>query len=252
MIVMSKTNPSSRSQGFTLLELIIALTLLAMMSVALWAVFRISIRSWQSGTQSVDNNQRHRTILDMVKKQMASAYPLIAPVDLQAGGTLYPLFAGTESSLQCISLSSLRFRENPGLTMVSYDVVRGRRGNYSLVEREEQYLGLDSSRESMFDRPDQPVTVIFENLESFAFEYFDPGSNERPSQWLKAWNAKEAGRMPTAVSMTMVALDPNGGRFSRHMVIPVLTKPNDPRLNFINPFENRPSRFREDDPRAVK
>jgi len=247
-----KSRPVCDSRGFTLLEMIIALTLVAMMAVSLWGVFRISVRSWQNGTRSIDSNQRYRTVLDLVKKQLASVYGLTIQVDLQEGGIPYPLFAGTETSLQCVSLNSLRFQQNPGLVMVSYDVVRDRRGNYSLVEREERFWGLDPGRESFFVGQDQQSTVIFENLVSCMFEYFDPGSAERPPQWLRDWNARELGSLPAAVSLAMVALDARGERYTRHLVIPIPAKPSDPQLNFENPFENRPRRFRDDDPRNTK
>ncbi len=243
---------NSKCNGFTLLEMIIALTLVAMMAVSLWGVFRISVRSWQDGTGSIDSNQRYRTVLDLVKKQLASIYGLTSPPDLQTGGAVYPLFAGGETSLQCISLNSLRFQSNPGLAMVSYDVIRDERGGYALVEREERFLGLEPEQEAFFRSSEPQATVIFENLVSFMFEYFDPGTSERPAQWLREWNARELGRLPSAVSMTMIAMDPRGERYSRHLVIPVLAGPYNPNLQFVNPFENRPRRYRDDDPRATK
>jgi hypothetical protein len=224
--------------------MVIAVTLVAMLAVSIYGVFRISIQSWKRGTDSIDANQRHRTILDLVKKQMASTYGLIAPVDPQTGGAIYPLFAGTETTLQFISLTSLRFHENPGLTIVSYDVLPGERGNYALVEKEEQYMGFDPDRESFLMRTDARAIEIFDNLVSFMFEYFDPGDNQRPAEWLRAWNAKEMGRLPTAISMTMISHDAEGGRFSRHLVVPVMAKPYDPRLRFANPFEQRRRRIR--------
>jgi len=233
-----------RELGFTLLEMIIAVTLVAMLAVTIWGVFRVSIESWKRGTEYIDANQRHRTILDLVKKQMASTYGLIAPVDPQAGGASYPLFAGTDASLQFISLTSLRFYENPGLTMVSYDVLPDDRGNYALVEREEQYMGLDPDPETFFDRTEARAIEIFDNLVSLMFEYFDPGDSQRPPQWLREWNAKEIGRLPTAISMTMISLDKEGRRFSRHLVVPIMAKPYDPRLRFVNPFEQRRRRIR--------
>jgi len=243
-MISSRRSGTLRECGFTLLEMVIALTLVAMMAVSLWGLLRIGIRSWQRGTESVDSNQRHRTVLDLVKKQLASIYGLVVPADPQAGGGYYPVFAGTETSLQCISLNSLRFYQSPGLTMVSYDVVRDRRGDYSLVERERQYLGFDPARESLFDREPPEPTVIFDRLVSVMFEYYDPGSTDRPAEWLRAWDAREMGRLPAAISMTMVAIDVGGERFSRHMVIPVAAKPQDPRLRFANPFESVPARMR--------
>ena len=224
--------------GFTLLEMLIAVTIVAVMAVALWAVFRISVDSWAKGTQFIDTNQRQRSTLDLVKKQVASTFGAIAPIDLQAGGAIYPIFFGSETSVQFISLNSLRFQDSPGLTMVSYDLVRDPQGDQMLVEHEQQYLGLDPSRETIFDRRDDRATTLFDNLTEFTFEYFDPGTMDRPAQWVRTWDARDIGQMPVAVSMTMVVRDSKGGLLNRQVVIPIPAKPNDPRLAFNNPFNN--------------
>ena len=242
------------SSGFTLLELIIALTLVALMAVGLWGAFRISVRSWTRGTEFIDTNQRTRTILDLVKKQLASTYGLFAPSDSRPGSVLAPVFAGAETSMQFLSLNSLRFQDNPGLTMVSYDLANDRAGRFSLVEREARYLGLDPGRETSLDIRDEQVTTIFQDLESFSFEYFDPGVQDQPARWVREWNSRELLRLPGAVSLTMVARDSRGGLLSRHLVVPILAKPYDSRSTFVNPFENRPAprRLNEDDPRNIR
>jgi hypothetical protein len=206
------------------------------MAVGLWAVLRISINSWARGTEAVDANQRNRSILDLVRKQIGSTYGLMSSVDPQTGGNLYPLFAGAETSMQFISLSSLRFLENPGLTIVSYDFVQGPQGEYALVEKEARYLGLDPAQQEYFDRKDEHAIVIFDNLVSFRFEYFDSGDDRRPAQWVGSWNARELLRLPMAVSMSFVVKDPKAGSIARQMVIPILARPNDPRLNLGSPF----------------
>jgi prepilin-type N-terminal cleavage/methylation domain-containing protein len=236
---MTGTRMHSGEEGFTLLEIIIAVTLVAMMSVGLWAVLRISVTSWKRGTDAIDANQRNRSILDLVKKQMTSIYGVYPPFDPQSGVAPYPIFSGAETSMQFISLCSLRFQENPGLTMASYDVVRDGQGNYMLMEREARYLGLDLDRESVADRKENTAITVFDNLLSFNFEYFDPGTQELPAQWVREWSSRETGRLPTAISMTMIAKDTKSGTFSRHMVIPIPAKPFDPRQNFLNPFDPR-------------
>ncbi len=238
-----RTRPAD--MGFTLLETVIAVTLVAMMAVGLWSVFRISLASWKRGTESIDANQRHRSMVDLVKKQMASIYGVLAPLDPQTGGVIYPLFAGTESSVQFISLNSLRFYENAGLTSASYDVERDLAGAFNLVQREQQFLGTDPGRESFFDRNTLEPLPVFQDLTSFKFEYFDPGTADRPARWVSSWDAREARQMPAAISMTMVSQDANGETISRHLVVPILARPNDPRPNFVNPFDSRPRRFAE-------
>jgi general secretion pathway protein J len=246
---MSARRPVSdrKDRGFTLIETVIAVTLVAMMAVGLWSAFRVSLASWKRGTDSVDANQRHRSVVDLVKKQIASIYAVIAPIDLQTGGAVYPVFAGTDSSVQFVSLNSLRFYEHPGLTMVSYDVEQDRAGAYSLVEREAQYVGLEPGRESFFDREVAQPFVVFENLTSFTFEYFDPGDSDRPARWVTEWDAKEMTELPAAISMTMISQDAKGETISRHLVVPIMSQPYDPRLNFVNPFESRPRRLRRQD-----
>src|SRR4029434_8026841 len=102
----------SNERGFTLLKIVIAVTLVALMAVALWSVFRISLTSWSRGSEFIDAHQRQRSVLDLVNKQMASTFGTIAPIDLQTGGAIYPIFVGKSDSLQFVSLSSLRFMEN--------------------------------------------------------------------------------------------------------------------------------------------
>ena len=243
---------NSREEGFTLIEIIIAVTLVALMAVALWSVFRISVVSWARGTGFVDSSQRNRNILDMVQKQLSSIYGLIAPPDLQNGGVLHPIFAGAEDSVQFVSLSSLRFQENPGLTMVSYDVVHDQTGTLSLVEREDRYLGMDADRQSFLDNKEEQPTILFSNLASFKFEYFFRGSNDLPRQWVSDWSARDIGELPAAISMTMVFRDARGTSFSRQVVVPIQAKPYDPRLNFVNPFEPRAPRLSPYDPRTLQ
>ena len=232
----------SGENGFTLLEVLVSVTMIAMIAVVLWSVFRMSLTSWARGNAYIDANQRQRSVMDLVKKQMSSVYPAIAPVDLQLGGTVYPIFVGAPESVQFISLASLRFNLNPGLTAVSYELVREDQGGYSLVEREEQYLGIDPTQGGLLDSKDKTVIPLFENLVSFGFEYFDPGTNESPPEWVREWNSRLMGGLPGAISMSMVNRDAKGQTLSRHVVIPILAKPFDPRLGFTNPLQMRPQR----------
>ncbi len=211
-------------QGFTLLEVVVAVTLIAMMAVGLWAVMRLSLRSWSRGTDFIDTNQRHRSILDMTRKQLASAYNLIIPADLNTGTAPYPFFNGTENSFQFISLNSLQFQESPGLTLVTYEVSQeSQANNYSLLEKESRYLGqLPDSNSTAADR----TTPVLENLSSCMFEYFDPGDSQNPSQWVKEWNAQETGKLPSAVSITVGSRDANGNAMSRQMIVPLQAASN--------------------------
>jgi prepilin-type N-terminal cleavage/methylation domain-containing protein len=233
----------SAQAGFTLLEVLVSVTLVAVLAVGLWAVFRISIRSWSRGTEFMDANQRHRSILNLVRKQLASAYGLMAPLTPQVGtvpvqtgaivtGSL--IFSGTEDSLQFISLNSLQFQESPGLTLVSYEIMQNPGGNYALVEKEARYLG--DIPEDASSLNNSKALPIFENLSSCLFEYFDPGDAMNPSQWVREWDGPKLHRLPAAVSMTMTSRDPRGNTANRHLVVPIKAEPWNSAFGLINPF----------------
>jgi prepilin-type N-terminal cleavage/methylation domain-containing protein len=234
MMLTLREHSMSSEKGFTLLEMLIAVTLVAMMAVGLWAVFRISVQSWSRGTEFIDSNQRHRSILDMIGKQIASTYGVFVAPDPKTGGTPLLVFSGSERQIRFISLNSLQFQKSPGLTLVSYDVEQGLTGDYELVEREERYLGQNPDLTSQ--PPQTRPTKIFENLLSCIFEYYDPGTAEIPAQWVREWDGVKERKLPLALSMTMVARDRQGNSLSRHMVVPIHAKAYDMRLNPANPI----------------
>jgi hypothetical protein len=202
--------------------MIIAVTLVAMMAVGLWAVLRISIQSWSRGTEFIDSNQRHRSILDMIRKQIASTHDIFVAPDANTGKKLSVIFSGSETHLRFISLNSLQFQKSPGLTFVSYDVEQGSTGDYELVEREDRYVGQvpDLTSGLAQARP----TRIFENLVTCTFEYYDPGTQDLPAQWVREWNGEDAAKLPSAVSISMVSRDRQGNSLTRHMVVPIQVK----------------------------
>ena len=147
------------------------------------------------------------------------------------------IFSGSDSNLLFISLNSLRFQESPGLTLVSYEVAQDSKGEYSLVEREVRYTGQLSEQEAFAGQ--SQVVPIFENLSSCKFEYFDSSDRDDPSSpWKEEWDGQMKGRLPIAISMTMISRDPEGNSLSRHMVVPIHAQASAGSFNIMDPFGN--------------
>jgi len=227
------------AKGFTLIEMLVSVTLIMLIALSVWAVLRISIASWKRGTESMDENQRRRTTLDLVQKQMASISGLIPALDLQTGAGQAPIFVGTAKSVQFLSLSQLRFRDNPGLTVASYEVVPGNEGDYALVQRETMYLGGDPTLAVGFAESGLPATTILDHLADASFEYYDPGNSDLPPQWVTDWDAQERASLPLAVSMTISTRDARGAIQSRQMIIPIMAEPDNSPPGFVDPFDGR-------------
>src|SRR5262249_56204648 len=73
------TSPSSR--GFTLLELLISLTIFTMVAVIVYATLSFCSRAVDSGEARSTENQRARAALALISGQLKSAYPLSAPAE---------------------------------------------------------------------------------------------------------------------------------------------------------------------------
>ncbi len=63
---------SNSHRGFTLLELLISLTILSVIVVIVFGALRIGSRAWEKGERELASRQRQRIVLDLVKRQMAS------------------------------------------------------------------------------------------------------------------------------------------------------------------------------------
>jgi general secretion pathway protein J len=229
-MILKAGHAAKHDEGFTLLEVIVAVTLVCLMAVALWAVTSLSIRSWNRGTEFIDVNQRHRSITDMLRKQISSVLPIfVAPSGAGSGQFAtsigYLVFNGTESDMQFVSSNSMHFAENPGLTLISYEIEQQLQGSLSLVEKEEPYVGQDP--EDSESTIESKSLTIFENLESCTFEYYDPGDGGLSATpgWVTEWDGKTLGRLPKAIAVTMVFKEAKQKNLGRRMIIPLMTVP---------------------------
>ena len=225
-----KRSAEQSEKGFTLLEMMVAVTLVALMAVGIWSIFRTTVRAWSRGTEYIDANQRRRNILDMVRKQIASAYPLAAPPDPAMPVSVNPIFHGTESSLHFISLNSLHFQDSPGLTLVNYEVTQDPLGGaYLLGESEERYLWQSAGFESETDPP--ATTLLFGNLAECYFEY---SSDDPEEPWVREWDAQERGQLPEAIAMTMTATDMDGVTRNHRVIVPIHATLGTLQMNILN------------------
>jgi len=61
--------------GFTLLELIIAITILTMITLIIGSGFRLGIQAWEKGEEATGETQRLRVLSSLFSQQIASVYP---------------------------------------------------------------------------------------------------------------------------------------------------------------------------------
>ena len=61
--------------GFTLLELIVTLTILVIIIAFAFGAFRLGIKAWETGDERVDFFYRMKYLVDLMEKEISSGYP---------------------------------------------------------------------------------------------------------------------------------------------------------------------------------
>jgi general secretion pathway protein J len=186
--------------AFTLVEVMVTLTIMGFVLLMIFGVFRLGIAAWEKGETSKEEYQRIRVASQLISQQLKSAVPYKVKTQKAEGD--YLAFEGKALSLKFVSALSLRAKKPSGLVYAFYEFRPGEKGRGRLLLYEGRALNKDFLEENP---PEEAVVPIFEGLAEVRFEYYqeeDPEKN-RIGGWVEEWNAKEEKALPTAVRMTL-------------------------------------------------
>lgn len=185
-----------RARGFSLLELLIAITLLGFILTLLFAVFRTSQRSWDAAEQRIEEVSRMQTARRFLDNTLTRAYPFAwkkLPEKTLA-------FAGQPQRLDFITELPAHLGGG-GLQQVTLAVetVEGNEGVQQLVFRN---APLDREAAGFPPAAAGEAHVIVEQARGIRFSYYGPEPSAldkvpvAPSRWSGEWlNAKRLPKM---------------------------------------------------------
>lgn len=206
----------SNSAGFTLLELIVAFTILALVAAMAFAGLRLALNSYEASQSRLEEAARERVLLDHLKRQIGSLFPLtptaafaadsqdqLEPADVgsQMLASQFPLFYGDSDSVTFVTVAPLVLAENPGLTVVRYGLAQNEFGDYYLGAMETRYTGRGVFL-TMADLPrGKPLPLIYD-IEDLLFEYYGYDFTTDSYRWFSYWNGEEMMMVPDAIRIT--------------------------------------------------
>ncbi len=179
--------------GFTLLELLAAITLLGLLMAALFGGLRLGARVWETADARLDASTRIQIVQDFVRQRLAEVLPLeaLAPEAAQRGN-FSPLFLGTTQAVRFAGV----LPENLGAGLYLMDLVLADSGQANgggdLVLRWRPYDLYDQTVAEV--EPEERVLV--ENIEGLELSYFGTNNPEQPPEWRQGWeNQPELPRL---------------------------------------------------------
>lgn len=217
--------PLLPEKGFTLLELLLAMVILSFVLIAIYETLSVSSRAWEKGENAVEKLQRTRVVMDLLSREIKSAFPYVVTPSEKDTHKKFYAFEGKKNSISFVSSVPLR-GERGGLSWLSFWVEEGE----GLVVLERDALRTDIFKDKDF-KEKKEMEVLDENIVQMQLEYFElkgkKEEGEGEGEWKEQWDAEKEGAMPHAVSIALTFKEEGRGgkgeeRFSREMVIPLM------------------------------
>ncbi len=208
-----------KQTGLTLLDLLVAITLLAIILTTIYWVFANHQRSVEAASEARDAYGQGRLILDRMVRDVTGAW---LPAGKRPKAGFAYLFSGRETGLDFITTAHLSSDIAPGLDLVEvgYRIMKNEReDDFTLVRRQ------DSTPDD--DAEDGGSEIILtKSLKAIEIGYLN-----RSGQELSEWEAEQLSELPYAVkiSLTLTAASGKQETFSTVVALALAW----PRVKFV-------------------
>lgn len=193
-------------KGFTLIELMISITLVAALSTGMLMAMRTSLLSMEKINSRLQFNRRVMGMEHILTRQIGG----VMPVTSDCGSARVPIFNGTPTSLRLVSSYSMAEGARGYPQFDEFQVVQGD-GGLRLIVTEHLYTGPSSTEpfcggQALLPSRGAPLAyVVADRLVSCTFSYREQLPDQPPSSnWLPSW---DRGDLPAAVKIEMTPLD---------------------------------------------
>jgi len=211
---MTKQRPrQARQCGFTLLETIVALTLLGLMLAVLSGSIRFAGQSRDAAAARIDSIDNMRIAQDFLRQILSQAHPKRW---LKVVGRPF-VFRGERDELSMAAPLTARVGVG-GLFLLRLSLVDAGRGKDKNLVMARVFPEPDA--QEMPDFSSAETTVLAENLTELEFSYLGRDDENSDPTWRDDW--MEGARMPEAVRVRIKAAQ---GQVWPEMVVPLRVVP---------------------------
>jgi general secretion pathway protein J len=178
-------NIRGRQKGFTLLELLISITMIGLIVLIVSGAMRLSYRSVSSGEKRIDQLERLRMTVGILAAQVQSSLPLKLDKDTEPKNSL----SGQDDELDLATNYSL-WKGQAGYVLATYSIAPGPDGKQTLSIAEHT-VGLGDTHQA----------ELLTGCEEMHFSYYAKDTTESEGSWKDAWT--DENLIPEKIRLTM-------------------------------------------------
>jgi prepilin-type N-terminal cleavage/methylation domain-containing protein len=186
----TRTSDSNFDDGFTLIETLVSIMLLALVVAFLPGLLQLGTRAMQSRTR-LDAISAAGPARQFISQQLSSATSVL---QRRPDGRLYLAFAGSRDELEFVAPASLEAQQS-GMQFykLALDEIRTASGNAG--------RSLTSEMRPYSLQADAPATrsVLMRDVTKLSFRYFGQRGGEDSARWHDEWMSERA--LPQLVEM---------------------------------------------------
>jgi len=183
--------------GFTLLEVVLALTIFALMAAVLFSAFALGHRVIERAEVHFERNQKVRALDDMIGGYIRSSYPYrVSPQDPAV------FYLGEADKLTFISSYSLAMGGR-GMAKITLFWEGAGAGEGAIKLEEAVPVRLPDRSEPRQDDEEtgqKSTLIVQDGVRQFAVAYLSPQSDDE--RWEDRWDAAEKRVLPRAVRLS--------------------------------------------------
>lgn len=189
----------ARAAGFTLVEVVLAMTLLGIMMLLLYSGLTFAMRSWDAAETAGTRATDQRIGATFLRRELGEAFPMRwkEPTMLQFA------FEGKARTLRFVSARPAGIQLG-GLSLVGLAVEEDGDRRRNLVMR--RAMPDDEAKGfGPLDATDEKPTLLFTGVRDVAFAYFGAQNDFSEPEWKDEW--PWPGRMPLMVRVRVTLAD---------------------------------------------
>ena len=202
------------SAGFTLLEMIVSLTILAGIAAFLVVAFRLAGASIERGEAEAKEMARLRAGIAIFERSIRSADPSVLTVEDES----MPYFFGESKRLRFLSASSLSSVPGGGFRLLCFFEAERTAGGTGMSVADASPFRAEGV--ASWDGT-EGARMFLPGATDVTFSYSPGPSEDGTWEWFEAWDIRETTVLPRAVRVTFTTQSENGP-LENAFVVPIM------------------------------